>query len=76
MIIDYLSLLGECYGQSPDQAIATAIEVYKDAGLQLKDIQSRAKKLIEEISLETGKLRLEYFSRQGLLPQAFCNRDV
>lgn len=56
MTVDYLYLLDQCYGQPPQEAINMAIEVYKDAGLQLKDIQARAKKLIEEISLETGQL--------------------
>ena len=55
MTTDYLYLLGECYGQPPEEAIKVAIEVYRDAGLQLKDVQARAKKLIEEISLETGQ---------------------
>ena len=63
MTTDYLYLLNQCYGQPPEQAIKVAIEVYKDAGLQLKDIQARAKKLIEEISLETGQV--EWTTKAG-----------
>lgn len=59
MTTDYLDMLNKCYGNDPEEAIKIAIEVYKDAGLQLKDIQSRAKKLIEEISVETGKTTWE-----------------
>lgn len=52
---DYLDLLNQCYGNEPEEAIRIAVEVYKDAAKLLKDIQARAKRIIEEVSIETGR---------------------
>lgn len=52
---DYQDLLSQCYGQPPEEAIRLAVEVYKDAAKYLKEIQAKAKKIIEEVSVETGR---------------------
>jgi hypothetical protein len=52
---DYQDLLSQCYGNSPEEAIRIAVEVYKDASKYLKDIQAKAKQIIEEVSIETGR---------------------
>lgn len=54
---DYQSLLKEAYGNTPEQAVAIAIEVYKDAGKYLKDIQASAKQIVTDIIVETGQDR-------------------
>lgn len=60
---NYEELLQQCYGKPPAQAIALAIEIYKDVGKLAEDIRARAKRLIEEISIETGQL--EWKTEEG-----------
>ena len=52
---DYQTLLKEAYGNTPDKAIAIAIEVYKDSGKYLKAVQSEAKKIVTDVIVETGQ---------------------
>lgn len=53
-MINHFELLSQPFASTED-AVATAIEVYKDAGKYADDVRKHAKAAIEEIILETGQ---------------------
>lgn len=53
-MINHLEILAQPF-TSTEEAVATAIEVYKDAGKYADDVRKHARSVIEEIIIETGQ---------------------
>ena len=53
--MNHLDLLNQAHGNDTETAVQIAVEVYKDVGKYSKDVQAKAKALIEEIIIETGQ---------------------
>lgn len=52
---DYDTMLNDTYGKDPKEAISKAIEVYKDCKRYAKEVQVRARVIIEDIIIETNQ---------------------